>query len=762
MNLKKRINIFLKLILIVVILCSNFHSINYVYASDFNFYNHNTKSNVKYSGKQVSYFYNNKKVDLSYPGIILSGTAFADYKELFVDELGLSASLNDKQLQISDGKTEILFTIGSRYVKINGKSQKISTAPVKLEFHNGDIKYYVPTRLIAETFGFNYYWDSNNNQVKITKTFRLNINEKIVLYNDSLYSVWYNQQEISTNMPIINYKETVYAPAKVLFEALGCTYSEEDKVFITKDHITLQPEKDSLWMSVNDIPFKMNAAPISVSEANSFSETLYVPLEFCLNLLGYKVNYNENSCSFEVQQTEYTGIPECHPDLMQYYQVNRIPLAPEPIDTYFLWASEEISDLEGIKNLTKVKAYSIENADVLELYGITREDVNDFIDNRVLVLELDSVISNLNTQFYADFNAPHLYYVLLTTVNSNSKLFIMTPLEDILEFEETEECLRIYFMPEELSLDDLIAYEEKPVEITITPTEEPYPENHMIIPVPEGFDTTSIQLQDNYLDHNLQIILPGNLSKYFEQNPIINPYEFIEDFKIVYDEETNQTIINGYTTEIYGYIENCHDKYFAVYMDKPSEIYDKIVVLDAGHGGKDPGAVRNNIYEKNITLDIINYTENLFKNTDIKVYCTRTKDKFLSLQERTKFVKEVDADIFVSLHINASELESAYGTEVYYSKANNKSTAYGLTSAKLAKALVNNLYVSMDTRLRGVLHNDYYVVQYNSVPAVLIELGFISNPEERKKLVDDNYQQKAAKAIYESIIEIFCAYPTGR
>ena len=80
MNLKKRINIFLKLILIVVILYSNFHSINYVYASDFNFYNHNTKSNVKYSGKQVSYFYNNKKVELSYPGIILSGTAFADYK----------------------------------------------------------------------------------------------------------------------------------------------------------------------------------------------------------------------------------------------------------------------------------------------------------------------------------------------------------------------------------------------------------------------------------------------------------------------------------------------------------------------------------------------------------------------------------------------------------------------------------------------------------------------------------------------------------
>ena len=80
----------------------------------------------------------------------------------------------------------------------------------------------------------------------------------------------------------------------------------------------------------------------------------------------------------------------------------------------------------------------------------------------------------------------------------------------------------------------------------------------------------------------------------------------------------------------------------------------------------------------------------------------------------------------------------------------------------MAKILANNLYVAMDTKLRGVINNDYYVVKYNSVPAVLIELGFISNNEDRAKLVDKLYQQKAAKAIYESVIEIFSAYPTGR
>jgi len=161
-------------------------------------------------------------------------------------------------------------------------------------------------------------------------------------------------------------------------------------------------------------------------------------------------------------------------------------------------------------------------------------------------------------------------------------------------------------------------------------------------------------------------------------------------------------------------------------------------------------------------LSVLNFTKELFHNSDIKVYCTRTDDKFLSLNERTKFVKNVEADLFVSIHMNSSEIETAFGTEVFYSKSNNYATEYGLTSSKIADALANNLYVAMDNQLRGVSESDYYVVRYNSVPAVLIELGFISNSEECAKLSNPMYQQKAAHAIYESIIDVFCSYPTGR
>ena len=72
--------------------------------------------------------------------------------------------------------------------------------------------------------------------------------------------------------------------------------------------------------------------------------------------------------------------------------------------------------------------------------------------------------------------------------------------------------------------------------------------------------------------------------------------------------------------------------------------------------------------------------------------------------------------------------------------------------------LVNNLYVAMDTRLRGVLNNDYYVVQYNSVPAVLIELGFMTNAKELKKLTNTEFQQKAAETIYQTVLEVYEGY----
>lgn len=763
MHKKNVINLFLKIIIIFVVVFFNLQNISKVFAADeLTFYNHNTKSNVNYSGKIITFIYNNQKLTLDYPGIIINGTAFADCEELFVDKLGLSATISDNKIILSDADSnEIIFTIGSKTVKINGKSDKISSAPVKLEFEDGIIKYYVPTRFVSESFGYTYVWDSKNSEIRLIKTCEFEINNKTILYNNPFYSITYENKINNSNIPVVIYNGIAYAPAKLLFEALECQYTEDEKINITKGNIVLQMEKNSYFIYMNDIPFELDAPPIYISNLDEFKNTLFIPLEKCLTLLGFTVNFNENAGAYDILQTEYTGNPEKHPDFKKFYNTLKICIEQKPIDTFFTWNTIENKN-SNQKVLTKVKAYSINNADVLELYGVRRADVYDYIDTRALVFELNSISSNLNERFFANFEVEHLNYAMITNVNQHTKIFMMIPEDDKWLFEETEECLRIYFTSEEFTIKDLKHYEEKIVK-NIPEIKTPlYPENQLIISIPAGVNRDSINIIDNYYDKNLQIKISGDHTVFYNDEKIINPYEYVTDIKADYNIETNQTILNCSTKFICGYEVVFNNNYLALRIDRPDEIYNKIVVFDAGHGGKDPGAVNQNIYEKNINLSIINYTKDYFENSDIKVYYTRTSDKFLSLEERTNFVKDVHADLFISLHMNSSVLEEAKGTEVFYSKANNNETYYGLTSKKMAQILANKLHIAMDSNLRGTSKSDYYVVQYNSVPAVLIELGFISNTNEVAKLTDKNYQQKAAKAIYESVIEIFSAYPTGR
>ena len=111
--------------------------------------------------------------------------------------------------------------------------------------------------------------------------------------------------------------------------------------------------------------------------------------------------------------------------------------------------------------------------------------------------------------------------------------------------------------------------------------------------------------------------------------------------------------------------------------------------------------------------------------------------------------------MFVSLHMNSSNSSSAKGTEVYYSTVNNNVADNGMNSKKLAGICLDNIISALKTTNRGVETANYYVIKHNSVPAVLIELGFISNSSDRRLITDAASQKAAAKAIYDSVIAAF-------
>jgi len=183
---------------------------------------------------------------------------------------------------------------------------------------------------------------------------------------------------------------------------------------------------------------------------------------------------------------------------------------------------------------------------------------------------------------------------------------------------------------------------------------------------------------------------------------------------------------------------------------------DKIVVIDAGHGGSDPGAVYSHngvdYIEKDINLSVAKKVVKLLKNAGVNVEMTRTGDTYPSLSDRYNYANDINASFFVSIHSNAFDGNSkTNGIEVYYSGTNNSSD-YTVTSKELATETYKNLIKNTNATQRGVKTEQHAVTRNSKMPAILIEMGFISNEEEAMKMVDAEYQNLIAEAIADAII----------
>lgn len=223
------------------------------------------------------------------------------------------------------------------------------------------------------------------------------------------------------------------------------------------------------------------------------------------------------------------------------------------------------------------------------------------------------------------------------------------------------------------------------------------------------------------------------------------------------------------------------------------------IVIDPGHGGKDSGAIGpDGIMEKTITLRIAKKLQKyLSKDKDFKIYLTRHEDRFVSLRARTKFTLKKKANLFVSIHCNASihrRSKYARGFETYFlslartgweravaarenasilyesekEKNNYNTVDYILSdmaqnqslieSSKLAESIQNKMAKETNLKDRGVHQAGFYVLRFNYMPAVLVETAFISNRKEEKLLNESWFEDKIAKAIGDGIIDFVKNY----
>lgn len=186
-------------------------------------------------------------------------------------------------------------------------------------------------------------------------------------------------------------------------------------------------------------------------------------------------------------------------------------------------------------------------------------------------------------------------------------------------------------------------------------------------------------------------------------------------------------------------------------IDEDGNLYRR-VIIDAGHGGSDPGTNGGGIEEKELTLTVAQLVRDLLEDDDFEVIMSREDDEFVELLDRAALAAQYDAPVFVSIHCNAAEnVPTANGIETYAAPDDPG-------DLELAGYLQERLIDATAANNRGVKTSRLVVLTHNVVPAALVEIGFMTNAAEVAKMSDEDYQQTLAEAICAGIEDYFDAH----
>ena len=208
------------------------------------------------------------------------------------------------------------------------------------------------------------------------------------------------------------------------------------------------------------------------------------------------------------------------------------------------------------------------------------------------------------------------------------------------------------------------------------------------------------------------------------------------------------------TSRIMAFTIHVTDDDFVIRARQPRDVHPFIVVLDPGHGGRDPGAVGHGVRESVVVLAISNMVyERLSRHSDIQVYRTRHTDVAVTLGERTRLANQV-ADIYVSIHANAvRNRPNVSGIETWY-LPHAREANMSINSHQLARIMQTRMINATGAVDRGLRNTSAFVVlRDTNMPSVLLEVGFLTNAEEAARLNTTAHQQVLAQAIYEGILE---------
>lgn len=388
----------------------------------------------------------------------------------------------------------------------------------------------------------------------------------------------------------------------------------------------------------------------------------------------------------------------------------------------------------GKTTVDKISAVHSQNKDIITIGGTGSfgASVAMTADPQKIIVTIPNCQSNLSDKI----NTDELQYVLDGKVDTSkgNTVELVLAVEDLVQYSYREENQNLILEIYPTTLKNM-RYDKNA--------------NVLYLDKKEKIDTGSVKFEDHYLDGYFDVTLPGDYESDYGYGTYDVKGTVVENIEV--STKGGNTTFRFKQNRISAYEVTAEGDSYAIRVKNPKEVYDKVLLLDAGHGGKDPGTSGNGMQEKNLTLTIAQKIEQELQGSGIKVYMTRDSDVYPENSTRAQTANDI-ADLMVSIHINSGP-ETANGTESLYQVHANDSSSR-LTSKQLAEILQASMISGTGNTNRGVkLRTDLLILNRTTVPSAIVEVVFITNTGDALKISNPAYQDQVAQAIADGIQE---------
>ena len=685
-------------------------------------------------------------LNLSMPPIIMQNYTLVPSREVF-EPLGASVFWNEvlRQVNITYEDKIITLTVDGEIAIVNGEERKMDI-PAKIV----NDKLMVPVRFISESAGLEIFWNGDNREIDINKipkqdifpVFGEPLNTEVTILEEEPpiivepvpipqleipLTVEADEPQIIINTPIPTDSSHIVGKARDM-----SVRSIETQSYTETNIVSINPTYDK----GGNQGFIINASSaISRVEKNLLPD----------NRLVIDIYNSEMKIEDRTIKSDSPAVSEI--------RANQFQIEPEKISRVVFDLDSAIEFSVDISpNRTSISVMF--QKDTISGVAFSSDGVSDFVnitfqhspslDVRLLGnpsrLVIESPFSIIENEFKQQVDGKLVSNIKAEQLDTAAKITLDLNEAVLFSVSSTEKVATVRISQPAYKN---IEYDSLNKTLILKKGEEPI----------NAFDLLHT---DNY--GNLEYIMSfqEDLEYHFGYGEISINDERLNSISLQTNSNGNTQFIVK-TNEISATIVSEDEEHIRIKFVHPKEKYSKIVVVDPGHGGHDVGASGYGMHEKDIVLDISNRVVSTLERDEIvKVYTTRSTDVYVERPERARFGSEY-GDLFVSIHVNAAYRNTApNGTETFFSKLNNNTK--GITSEQVANIMHKHLINDLKLTDRKVKSENFEVLRLATVPAVLLELAFLSNAGDAVKLADNEFRERSTNAIVKGIYEVFENY----